>query len=83
MAFGPARLYHRDNRAGKVFTDEVDYLEHLSNGWVDFPTKIKEPVAVVAAPEAAPVPLPDKPADIPMAKTKKPGRPAKKVKGGK
>ena len=87
MAFGRVRLYHYNNRAGKVFDNEADYVAHLADGWVDFPTKIEEPGSVPVEAEAAPEPAPEPTPDPPMVplpvKAKKPGRQPKKFKGGK
>jgi len=75
MSFGRVRLYHRDKPQGEVFEDLESFDQAVGDGWVDFPSKIKEAAKiteVVALPEKASLPPPS-------IKTKKvPGRPRRK-----
>jgi len=70
-----------------VFTEEEDYLAHLTDGWVDFPSKINAPDPVnlvpIASLETVLNAKPEKPWVVPKVDSKKLGRPPTKAKRGK
>jgi hypothetical protein len=76
MAFGRTWLYHRDFIKGKIFETEEDVDNALATGWKDSPGKVDEYVPQVEEQAV------DKSAVVPKKK-RAPGRPSKKVKGGK
>jgi len=76
MAFNGSWAYHKDCPLGKIFKDEKEYLEAMASGWVDAPWRINDVV------------MPDKeikqyPPEEKQVEPKAPGRPRKKVFGGK
>jgi hypothetical protein len=84
MAFGRVRLYHGTCMKGKVFTEEGDFLSHLKEGWVDFPTKIDpDTIPVTPFEVVGPPKIENRVALPPQAPARKPGRPSTKFKGGK
>ena len=83
MAFGRTFLYHRDYPTGRIFTDEDEFKDAMKTGqWVEAPWLVKE-VAPQVEEKAVVETSVDTPDVIPPKKTRAPGRPSKKVKGGK
>ena len=84
MSFWRTWLYHRDYPKGKIFDFETEgeANETLALGWKDSPGKIEEPVPQVEEKAVVATPV-DTPTVTPPKKPRAPGRPFKKVKGGK
>lgn len=99
MSFWRTWLYHRDFPKGKIFDFETEdeANETLAAGWKDSPGKIDEPVLqveevaivepitveIAAKEEVAVVKTTTEKPVAPPKKPRAPGRPFKKVKGGK
>ncbi len=83
MAFGRTFLYHKTCPDGKIFDQEDDCLDHLKAGWVDSPGKIDDSFPLETSPEPIQEVEVEKKQEFIKAPPKKPGRPPKKIKGGK
>ena len=83
MAFGRTFLYHQDYPAGRIFTDEDEFKDAMKTGqWVEAPWLVKETVPQVEEKAVVETSV-DTHYVAPPEKKRAPGRPSKKVKGGK